>query len=119
MLYLVSTTELYQLLKVPTLVEHYFEHTTLNPDMSMTAFFRTHYNHPVKDGDFGKDQKLPFIIHAKPLNLIFTINKGFELELQNNSFKNNISHKMPSQDEDHCFKGFVDLVWEPPKFSFS
>lgn len=118
-LYLVSTTELYQLLKIPTLVEHYLEHKAINPDMPMVAFLKTHYDHPTKDGDYGKDQKLPFIIHAKPLNLIFTLNKGFQLELQNNSFKNNISHKMPSKDEDHCFKGFVDMVWEPPKFFFS
>ncbi|WP_312090419.1 hypothetical protein [Chryseobacterium sp.] len=119
MLYLVSTTELYQLLKIPQLVEHYIEHKGLNAEMSLTTFLKIHYDNPVKDGDFGKDQKLPFIIHAKPLNLIFTLDKGFELELQNNSFKNIVSHRMPSKDEGHCFKGFVDVVWEPPRFSFS
>jgi hypothetical protein len=73
-LYLVSTTELYQLLKIPNLIEHYWEHKELNPEMTLTAFLKTHYDHPVKDGDYGKDQKLPFIIHSAPLSLVFTIN---------------------------------------------
>jgi hypothetical protein len=59
-LYLISTTEVYQLLKIPTLIEHYWEHKKLNPEMSLTAFLKTHYENPVKDGDYGKDQKLPF-----------------------------------------------------------
>ncbi len=118
-LYLVSTTEIYQLLKIPQLVEHYVEHKGLNSEMTFTAFLKTHYDNPAKDGDYGKDQKLPFVIHAKPLNLIFTIAKDFKLEFENNSFVNSISHKIPSKDEDHCFKGFFDLVWEPPRFYFS
>ena len=87
MLYLVSTTELYQLFKIPELVEHYVEHKNLNPEMTLTAFLKTHYDHPVKDGDYGKDQRLPFIIHSSPLTLIFTINQGFSLE----PLKNNIT----------------------------
>lgn len=118
-LFLVSTTELYQLFKIPQLIEHYFEHKALNSEMTLTAFLKTHYDHPVKDGDYGKDQKLPFIIHAKPLNLIFTLNIGFRFDAHQESFVNIISHKMPSKDEDFCFKGFLNSVWEPPRFSFS
>lgn len=118
-LFLVSTTELYQLLKIPQLIEHYFEHKDLNSEMTPTAFLKTHYDHPVKDGDYGKDQKLPFIIHAKPLTLLFTLDKGLQIDSQQVLFVNIISHKMPSTDEDHCFKGFLNSVWEPPRFSFS
>ncbi|WP_312345869.1 hypothetical protein [Chryseobacterium binzhouense] len=114
-LFLVSTTELYQLFKIPALVEHYWEHKHLNPEMPLIAFFKAHYDHPAKDGDYGKDRKLPFIIHAKPLNLVFTLQQGFRLELQNNSFKISVSHKIPSKDEDFCYKGFTGSVWEPPK----
>ena len=115
LLYLVSTTELYQLLKIPDLVEHYFEHKKLNPEMPVIAFFKAHYNHPVKDGDYGKDQKLPFIIHAKPLNLVFTLQQNFRLETQDRTFRKLVSHKMHSKDENHCFKGFTGSVWKPPK----
>ncbi|MCS3869382.1 hypothetical protein J3D55_002298 [Chryseobacterium ginsenosidimutans] len=115
-LYLVSTTELYQLLKIPDLIEHYCEHKALNPEMSLTSFLKTHYDHPLKDGDYGKDQKLPFIIHSAPLALFFTIEQGFRFEIKNDSFKQIRSHKIPSYDENFCFKGFINSVWEPPRY---
>lgn len=118
-LYLVSTTELYQLLKIPDLIEHYWEHKALNPEMSLTAFLKTHYDHPVKDKDYRKDQKLPFIIHSAPLALVFTINQGFSFESAIHNFSPLTFNKIPSKDEDLCYKGFLGSVWEPPKFSFS
>jgi len=113
--YLVSTTELYQLLKIPTLVEHYFEHKALNPEMPLIAFLKTHYDHPVKDGDYGKDQNLPFIVHSNTLTLIFTLSAGVTFQSMNNSFREIVSHKIPSKDEDFCLKGFKSSVWEPPR----
>lgn len=114
-LYLVSTTELYQLLKIPELVEHYIEHKELNPDMTLTAFLRAHYDHPVKDKDYGKDQRLPFIIHSAPLSLVFTINQGFSFEATTYHFSSLQIHKIPSRDEDLCYKGFLNSAWEPPR----
>ncbi|MDQ0594959.1 hypothetical protein QFZ37_003328 [Chryseobacterium ginsenosidimutans] len=116
-LYLVSTTELYQLLKIPDLIEHYCEHKALNPEMSLIAFLKTHYDHPVKDGDYGKDQSLPFIIHSIPLALFFTIEQGFRFEIKNDNFRQIKSHKIPSYDENFCYKGFINSVWEPPRHS--
>lgn len=118
-LYLVSTTELYQLLKIPVLVEHYFEHKALNPEMPLVAFLKTHYDHPAKDGDYGKDRKLPFIVHSNTLTLLFTLSSGFIFESKNNNFKGSRSHKIPSKDEDFCYKGFAGSVWEPPRILFS
>lgn len=118
-LYLVSTTELYQLLKIPTLIEHYCEHKKLNPEMSLTAFLKTHYENPVKDGDFGKDQKLPFIIHTTPLALVFIVGDTFNFELKNDHFKQLKSRKIPSKNDRFCYKGFLRTAWEPPKYSFS
>jgi len=118
-LYLVSTTEVYQLLKIPTLIEHYWEHKKLNPEMSLTAFLKTHYDHPVKDGDYGKDQKLPFVIHTTPLALIFIIGDTFQFEIKNDHFKQIKSRKMPSRNDNFCYRGFLRTAWEPPKYLFS
>jgi len=119
LLYLVSTTELYQLFKMPTLIEHYWEHKKLNPDMPFSAFIKAHYDHPVKDGDYGKDQKLPFIIHSAPLALVFTVNPGFSFEAPRIHFTLLKPDKIPSKDEDFCLKGFTGSVWEPPRNVFS
>ena len=114
-LYLISTTEVYELLKIPTLIEHYWEHKKLNPEMTLTAFLKTHYENPVKDGDYGKDQKLPFVVHSAPLALIFTVHPNFYFETKSENYRPLQSHKIPSKDEDFCYKGFTGAVWEPPK----
>jgi len=106
------------LLKIPTLIEHYWEHKQLNPEMPLIAFLKTHYDHPVKDGDYGKDQKLPFIIHSAPLNLVFTINPDFYFEIKPESFRQLKSHKILSKDEDFCCRGFTGSVWEPPRLLY-
>ncbi|WP_415327848.1 hypothetical protein [Chryseobacterium sp. MMS23-Vi53] len=118
-LFLVCTTELYQLLKIPTLVEHYFEHKELNPEMSLVAFLKTHYQHPAKDGDYGKDQKLPFVMHSQPLVLVFTVNQNFNFEIKKDFLNPLKSPKIPSKDEDFCYKGFAGSVWEPPRILFA
>lgn len=117
-LYLVSTTELYQLLKIPDLIEHYCEHRALNPDMSLTAFLRAHYNHPVKDRDYGKDQRLPFIIHSAPLALVFTMSQALSFEPAIYTSGTIALNKIPSKDEDLRYKGFIGPVWEPPRCYF-
>jgi len=115
-LFLVSTTELYQLLKIPTLIEHYWEHKNLNPEMPLIAFLKTHYDHPAKDGDFGKDQKLPFVIHAQPLVLVFMVSPNLNIVINKDLQKTITLQKIPSFDEHVFCKGFRNLVWEPPKY---
>ncbi|MBP2615226.1 hypothetical protein J2772_000359 [Chryseobacterium jejuense] len=87
--------------------------------MSLTAFLKTHYDHPVKDDDYGKDQKLPFVIHTTPLALIFIIGDTFHFELKNNHFKQIKSWKMPSKNDNFGYKGFLRTVWEPSRYLFS
>ncbi|WP_379966345.1 hypothetical protein [Epilithonimonas sp. UC225_85] len=115
-LYLVSTTELNQFLKLPILIEHYNEHHKLNPEMSLLAFFKTHYDHPAKDADYTTDRQLPFVIHST-LSLVFTINTNFVFEFGNLPFKFvNVNH-IPVFDEDFYIKGHLHSIWQPPRFS--
>ena len=114
-LYLVSTTELYQLLKMPLLIEHYIQHKDLNPEMSLTAFLKTHYDHPVKDSDHDQDQKLPFVSHASLLSVVFTINPSLDfhciekactpIEIKKTFYKSALYNKE-----------LLNSIWQPPKF---
>jgi hypothetical protein len=62
-LYLLGSTEAYQLLKIGYLVEHYFEHKDAN-DLSLVEFIDVHYIQPsVVDADYAEDMKLPFKSH--------------------------------------------------------
>lgn len=62
--YLISSTELHQLLKVPFLVEHFFEHKEQNQDITLWQFLCLHYaEQKTKTADYEKDMKLPFKSH--------------------------------------------------------
>lgn len=113
-LYLVSTTELNQLLKLPILIEHYSEHHKLNPEMTVLAFFKAHYDHPAKDADYKTDRKLPFIMHST-ISLVFTINTIFKFEMTDSHYKHYKVHKFPSFDENFFVKGYLHSIWQPPR----
>ncbi|MFC4686856.1 hypothetical protein ACFO4P_07895 [Epilithonimonas pallida] len=114
-LYLVSTTELYQLLKMPLLIEHYFQHKNLNSEMSFTAFLKMHYDHPVKDNDYDQDQKLPFVSHASPLSVVFTVNPILDLHCIEKVY-NPIGIKQILYENVLYNKEILNSIWEPPKF---
>ncbi len=115
LLYLVVTTELYQLIKIPELIGHYIEHKKLNPEMTVTAFVKTHYDHPLKDRDYNQDQRLPFIVHSVPLVLVFTLAQRLSIGLPQDIFILPVLHKIPSRDIDVCYEGFRSSAWQPPR----
>jgi hypothetical protein len=60
-IYLFSTTEVYQLLKLPVVFEHFHEHKLADRNISFLQFLVMHYGEDdPKDGDYQRDMKLPF-----------------------------------------------------------
>lgn len=60
-LYVSSSTECFELLKIPALVEHFYDHKEENQSMTLWSFLCLHYGHgDVNDGDRDKDMKLPY-----------------------------------------------------------
>ncbi len=65
-LYLLSTTEAHQLLKLPSLVQHYFQHKAENNNLTLLSFLNMHYAETVVyDDDYAQDMQLPFKTHAE------------------------------------------------------
>lgn len=58
---LFTQTELHQILKLPILVQHYFEHKAENKNITLAGFIVLHYfsGNPVDD-DYARDMQLPF-----------------------------------------------------------
>ena len=57
-----GSTEIHQLLKLPFLVQHYFDHRKEDSGLSILAFLKIHYadrDHP-NDNDDKDDNELPF-----------------------------------------------------------
>ena len=61
LLYLLSSTELHEIVRLPLLLEHFVEHKQKNGDVSFVVFIALHYfAGDSKDGDYQRHQQLPF-----------------------------------------------------------
>lgn len=60
-LFLVSSTELHELVRLPRLVVHYIHHHSEDGSLSLAGFLQLHYrsDHP-DDQDDNEDRQLPF-----------------------------------------------------------
>jgi hypothetical protein len=61
MLFLVSSTELHEFLRLPYFLNHFFHHHSKDPRISFLDFIKIHYSgsHP-NDNDENDDKELPF-----------------------------------------------------------
>ena len=58
---MLNNTSLYQLCKLPVLVQHYQEHRQLNGDVDLLDFLSMHYwGEDLNDDDDDRDRQLPF-----------------------------------------------------------
>ncbi len=70
-IYLVGSTEAYQLLKVPGLIVHYVKHCKEDPTTTVQSFLALHYQEEtVYDADWQQDMQLPFKTHEDDLGLM-------------------------------------------------
>lgn len=114
-LYLVSTTELYQFLKIPVLIEHYMEHKELNPVITFNTFLKMHYHNPVKDSDYQRDQQLPFASYSGHLIVVFTITPYFSFQFLEKK-TNKIQSETILYKSRFYSKEIQNSIWQPPKF---
>lgn len=111
-----TSTELIQLTKLPSLVQHFSEHRTENTEMSLYDFISLHYSDESHHHD-ENDKELPFKSHDHCVNtsIAYVLPKSFPeiiLKLDFESFKeftipkgNFLTTINPSS------------IWQPPKIS--
>ncbi len=116
--YLISLTELSQLVKLPLLVEHFVEHKAKDNGLSLLEFLSEHYfEADDNDGDEDKEMKLPFKSHEGCINvttIAFVPNNFHSISAkpvseEKNSYSVYIEKFLPS--------AYLSSIWQPPKFS--
>lgn len=114
--YVVSTTELIQLLKLPVLVEHYLEHRERDSHISFSDFIGMHYtSEDSHDADYDQDMKLPFKSHhcctVFSSGAFIAVTESFDLtiHIQPGSL---VHHPLPSIN---LPSGIQSGIWQPPK----
>jgi hypothetical protein len=115
--FLLSATELNQLLKTPLLIQHYIIHEKENPKLSFIGFLEMHYfNGDPHDADYNQDMRLPFKSHNTctnfvSLNISFQNDLDFLLKLYPEEIKLN------SLPEVNYSSQSLQSIWQPPKNS--
>lgn len=114
-IYLFSSTELHQLLKLPLLVEHFIEHKEENKDITLWQFLHIHYTAgDVEDSDYDKDMKLPFKSHdncVSSFSNVYLPSVKVSIEkpvrfLQKKNF---------TKKDEFLLTSHLPLIWQPPR----
>ena len=116
-IYLLSTTEAHQLLKLPVVFMHFQEHRQENKNISLLEFLDMHYMHgsPL-DNDHERDMQLPFKTTNCCLSTIATaylpllVQYSITAPVQNSN-KNESFLKPP-----FIHSSYLSKIWQPPKY---
>ncbi len=115
-IYLISTTELHQLSKLPLLIEHFGEHKQKNSALTFLDFLNIHYSGETKkDADHEKDMQLPFKSHDGCATTFIVANVPPTIS---NIVLKEFSESIISFSslEDCCVSSsYLSSIWQPPK----
>jgi hypothetical protein len=117
--YQMATTELYQLLKLPILIEHFMEHQEQNKNITLIEFLCLHYaNGDVRDADYEKDMKLPFKTHSNNCSAnIIAVVANATIKI-NFPVKSNFAElRVLIFSKEIAFSSlYLSNIWQPPRF---
>jgi hypothetical protein len=114
--YLISSTELRQLLKFPLLIQHYTEHKEQNKNLGLLQFLAMHYNdEDIIDLDYSKDQQLPFKSQGGYTGAVLSVFEPipFYSLIPKVEIALPVSHAV--SNESFISSTFRSSIWQPPK----
>jgi hypothetical protein len=114
--YLISSTELRQLLKFPLLIQHYAEHKAENRSLNLVQFLAMHYNdEDIIDLDYSKDQQLPFKSQGGYTGAILSVveSTAFYSSILKVEIALPVAHAI--SNESFISSTFRSSIWQPPK----
>lgn len=115
--YLISSTELRQLLKFPLLVQHFAEHRQQNNALSLIDFLAMHYNDEnTIDLDYSKDQQLPFKSKTGYTGTVLSIGlpATFFVAAPKPAYALIVERFVPN--DNFIATVFLSSIWQPPRF---
>ncbi|MEO6289816.1 MAG: hypothetical protein ABIO76_07850 [Ginsengibacter sp.] len=114
--YLFSTTEAHQLLKLPLIFEHFSDHEKADNKITFLEFLDLHYMHgSPKDGGYARDMQLPFKTSS---DCIFGMMSFFTplltpvIILKPAEIHEKKSYLVLDQ---FILSSYISTIWQPPK----
>ncbi len=118
LVYLFSTTESHEILKLPRLIEHFAEHQKKDDQISLWKFLCMHYKHSnAIDADHDKDMKLPFKTQTDGnssffVSLLPEVKSSLPIPMR---FE--VSKKLNKDYRSFKITAYLEAIWQPPQFS--
>jgi hypothetical protein len=107
---------MYQLVKLPLLVEHFMEHKKAKTELTFWEFLCLHYTPSTdKDSDYAKDMKLPFKTHDGCTNATIAAFVPHNFSTEIHKPVTSQSNNFPLLDEAFRGSSFLSAIWQPPK----
>lgn len=115
-IYMISTTELRQLLKSPLLVGHFVSHKKDSRDITLWQFLYIHYAmDDIRDADYDEDMKLPFKSHENCVSAISNFYFSPPDSLSILPFKQIVEQGRFPIDDGFLLTSFLSSIWQPPR----
>lgn len=115
-LYLFSATAMAELMKIPVLVEHYYDHRQENKNIELIAFLAQHYyTEDGTDMDADEDSRLPFKSAAYPATVFFSLTPPLFIEVETNP-ESNSTNPFGLHDEFFISSQYLAAIWQPPRY---
>ena len=113
----ISFTPMKEMIKVPLLLVHYYEHLDESPNMTIGEFLDMHYMHGVVfDADYEKDMQLPFkVIDFTGLPL-FVFNEFKVLDIGSNETSFFVKTKINASYRFNLSDAKIQGIFHPPRF---
>ena len=116
-IYMLSFSEIHQLLKIPILIEHFTEHRSQDEGITLFAFLKMHYTGIFEvDEDYQRDQQLPFRTTECMMNTGPACECSFaQLDIQPQNFQPIREFILSNEDN----KSLIDCadIFQPPRFA--
>lgn len=114
-IYLCSTTEFYQFLKIPALAGHYIEHKQDCKRITVLQFLKIHYLMDIKDADYDRDMQLPFKTHNKHVSIMSGNYMPLFERFSIHNPTENLEKKNFIIQDIFLYNSYLSIIWQPPR----
>lgn len=113
--FLITSTELHEMFKIASLIEHYIEHKQSDKNLNFIDFVALHYSN--KNHNDGSESKLPFKNHH---DFNYT-SKLFKVNITKHLFSYTLNLKYLKKafiinNDNKNTSHYIHTIWQPPKF---
>lgn len=114
-IYMLGSTQLGQLLKLPELIQHYAEHKKTNPSLNFLGFLHIHYAHAFEmDEDFEEDMKLPFKTADSGNSAVSIFTPASSPDVSGKRFTD-LKNTFAQKNDPSLSSQYLSAIWQPPR----